>query len=299
MQASGLDPELLELEITEGTVMHNAEKSIETLSRLRDMGVNLSIDDFGTGYSSLSYLKRFPINIVKIDQSFVRDITIDPDDAAIACSIIALAHSMKLRVIAEGVETKGQLGFLKANQCDQMQGYYFSRPLPVMELERILSDGKCLQESPEDDDGELTLLILFNDYNIGKAQMRLLRPDGYRILLTDNTTDAFELLATHSVGVILIDQCMPQMSGTEFLSRAKELHPDTIGIVLCSYTDLQTVTRAANRGAVHKFLINTWDEEALRGIIREAFQHYEMKSENSRLHAQLKSLQGSASDFSI
>ena len=299
LQASGLDPELLELEITESTVMHNAEQSVETLTRLRKMGVKLSIDDFGTGYSSLSYLKRFPINIVKIDQSFVRDITTDPDDAAIACSIIALAHSLKLSVIAEGVETEGQLEFLTTNKCDQMQGYYFSRPLPVTELDALLSAGKRLQNVIKDDDGKRTLMILDDEHNIGKSLMRLLRSDNYRILLAENAHQAFELLATQHVGVVISDQRMPQMTGTEFLSRVKELYPNTVRIVLSGYTDLHTVTEAMNRGAIYKFLTKPWDDDHLRGIIKEAFQYHELEYENVRLRNQLKTLLGTGADFSI
>jgi diguanylate cyclase (GGDEF)-like protein/PAS domain S-box-containing protein len=135
---SKLEPQYLELELTESMVMADVESAIEILRKLNALGVQISIDDFGTGYSSLSYLKRFPIDILKIDQSFVRDITVDPDDAAIVSSIISLAHSLRLLVIAEGVETAEQLEYLKRNQCDQMQGYHFSRPLQVSKLEELL-----------------------------------------------------------------------------------------------------------------------------------------------------------------
>lgn len=126
---SGLDPAALELELTEGTIMRNAEDTVFTLTELKAMGMHISIDDFGTGYSSLSYLKRFPIDVIKIDRSFVMDITTDQDDAAITASIIAMTRSLKLDVIAEGVETMEQAHALRDRGCNFMQGYLFSKPL--------------------------------------------------------------------------------------------------------------------------------------------------------------------------
>jgi diguanylate cyclase (GGDEF)-like protein/PAS domain S-box-containing protein len=140
LDETGLDPACLELELTESLVMQDVEKTITTLGKLKAMGIKLSVDDFGTGYSSLSYLKRFPIDTLKIDQSFVRDITTDPDDAAIAKSIISMAHDMQLRVIAEGVETEAQKSFLQQRHCDEMQGYLFSRPVAAAEFETLLRE---------------------------------------------------------------------------------------------------------------------------------------------------------------
>lgn len=137
LSQTGCAASSLELEITESIIMENPEAAVQTLQNLSDMGVHLSIDDFGTGYSSLSYLKRFPIKTLKIDRSFVRDITIDADDAAIAKAVIALAHSLKLQVIAEGVETAEQMAFLREQRCDQVQGYYLSQPLAVDALEQL------------------------------------------------------------------------------------------------------------------------------------------------------------------
>ncbi|MES2152959.1 MAG: EAL domain-containing protein [Pseudomonadota bacterium] len=131
---TGLAPHLLELEITESTLMEHAQDTLQALHRLRSLGVRLSIDDFGTGYSSLSYLKRFPVDIIKIDRSFVRDVPHDADDAAIIAGIIALAHSLRLEVVAEGVETEAQLNFLRAQHCDLLQGYYLSRAVPAAEF---------------------------------------------------------------------------------------------------------------------------------------------------------------------
>ena len=135
---SGLEPRRLELEITESVVMQNAAEAIVMLEQLHAMGVRLSIDDFGTGYSSLNYLKRFPIDTLKIDQSFIRDVSIDPDDAAIVQAIVAMGHGLRLRVVAEGVERPEQLEFLRALGNDVYQGYLFSPPLPAHELEKLL-----------------------------------------------------------------------------------------------------------------------------------------------------------------
>ena len=139
LRETALDPRLLELELTESTVMHNAERATEVLQQLSALGVRVAIDDFGTGYSSLSYLKRFPIDSVKIDRSFVLDVPGDKDDAAITLAVIAMAHSLRLRVTAEGVETPEQYAFLEENRCDEMQGHYFSKPVDAATLARLLA----------------------------------------------------------------------------------------------------------------------------------------------------------------
>jgi EAL domain-containing protein (putative c-di-GMP-specific phosphodiesterase class I) len=126
VHAAGIAPSMLEVELTESSVMSNPALAIQTLHQIHELGMSIAIDDFGTGYSSLAYLKRLPIDKLKIDASFVRDITTDPSDAAIVLAIITLAHVMKLKVIAEGVETAAQVDFLVANGCDEMQGNYFS-----------------------------------------------------------------------------------------------------------------------------------------------------------------------------
>ena len=141
---AGIAPRFLEIELTESLVMKDVEQAVDILKDLKRLGVTLSIDDFGTGYSSLAYLKRFPIDILKIDRSFVSDITSDPDDAAIVACIISLAHNLRLQVIAEGVETREQLGYLRQEGCDQMQGYYFSKPVPYEAFLALMLSGRRL-----------------------------------------------------------------------------------------------------------------------------------------------------------
>jgi len=133
-----LDPGSLEIEITESTVMHAGERMVEMLHAIKKLGVHIAVDDFGTGYSSLSYLKRFPVDRLKIDRSFVQHIT-DADDAVIVRAIIALGHNLGLKVLAEGVETEAQLAFLRANDCDEMQGFYFSKPVSAWQMTKLLS----------------------------------------------------------------------------------------------------------------------------------------------------------------
>ncbi|MFJ3048419.1 EAL domain-containing protein [Herbaspirillum chlorophenolicum] len=144
LEDTGLPPASLELELTESLMMTDVEHAIGILTGLKELGVRLSIDDFGTGYSSLAYLKRFPIDVLKIDRSFVRDITIDADDAAITASIISLARHLKLRVIAEGVETDEQLDYLRHYGCDEIQGYLFSPPVPAEKFEQLLRQERAV-----------------------------------------------------------------------------------------------------------------------------------------------------------
>jgi diguanylate cyclase (GGDEF)-like protein len=144
LEETDLDPGCLELEITESNAMQNAENTIYSLRGLKALGVRIAMDDFGTGYSSLNYLKRFPIDTLKLDQSFVRDVNTDASDAAIVSAVILMAHSLDLRVIGEGVETEDQFGFLQRHKCDHVQGYLFSAPLPIEEVEPFLIERKAM-----------------------------------------------------------------------------------------------------------------------------------------------------------
>jgi EAL domain-containing protein (putative c-di-GMP-specific phosphodiesterase class I) len=141
LSATGLDPRALELELTESALMKRAGAAESILMALRAQGVRVSIDDFGTGYSSLSYLKKFPVDALKIDQSFIRQITADPAETAIVSAVIAMARNLNLRVIAEGVETAEELAFLRAEDCDEVQGYFFSQPVTADKFAELLKTG--------------------------------------------------------------------------------------------------------------------------------------------------------------
>jgi EAL domain-containing protein (putative c-di-GMP-specific phosphodiesterase class I) len=149
IHASGLDPSLLELEITESVVMSNGESAVSVLGKLKSIGVQIAIDDFGTGYSSLAYLKRFPIDILKVDRSFIRDIPADSGDMKITRAIIAMAHGLRLKVVAEGVETAEQMEFLGSQSCDAVQGYFLYRPLQEEELADALKRNRAASRRAE------------------------------------------------------------------------------------------------------------------------------------------------------
>ena len=285
LRETGLEAKFLELEITESAIMEDVEGAAQTLRELKSLGVRLSVDDFGTGHSSLNYLKRFATDTLKIDQSFIRDITTDPDDALITRTIIGLAHNLGMKVVAEGVEIEAQVAFLTRNGCDEMQGYYYSKPLPVDAYTALLEENRLLNQ-PGINSGRV-LLLVDDEENILTSLKRLLRRDGYQIFTTTSARQGLELLAAHPVGVIISDQRMPEMCGTEFLGKVKELYPDTIRIVLSGYTDLQSITNAINHGAIYKFLTKPWEDDLLRANIQEAFERFELGREKDRLTVEL------------
>ena len=282
LRDTGLHPPSLELELTEKIVMHDAAHFVERLDALKVLGVKLSLDDFGTGYSNLSYLKRFPLDRLKVDQSFIRDVTNNPDDAAIVRAIISLGHSLGLDIVAEGVETEAQVEWLRRERCEQIQGYFFSRPVPAAQFELLLQGRKGLSFRVAAAPGEAkTLLIVDDEPGILASLVRLLRKDGYRILTAQSAKEALDLLALNVVQVVVSDHRMPATTGAEFFGKVKTLYPDTVRILFSGYVEIEALTEAVNRGAVYRFLLKPWDDEALRESIRQAFHHYWLTHKDS------------------
>ena len=273
LRETGVAPELLELELTETLLMSDAEEAVATLRGLKALGVGIAVDDFGTGYSSLAYLKRFPLDALKIDRAFVRDAVSDPDDAAITVTIANLAHSLKLKVVAEGVETEGQLNFLRSHGCDEMQGYYFSHPLPVEECTRVLLDGRHLKlpQARKPADSPSVLVVDGNGDELATLR-QVLAAEGFRTLTANSARAGLELLARHGADIVISDHKMPDMTGIQFLTSVRKLHPNTLRMLASADDDVPTLTRATNRAGIHRFLSKSWDPERLRAEVREAYQ---------------------------
>ena len=289
MSAFQVDPALIYIEVTESALMDDVQRSEAMLHELKNLGVKLSLDDFGTGYSSLSYLKRFPFDKVKIDQSFVRDITTSQSDNVLVKVIVSMAHGLGLRVIAEGVETEAQCEIMRTSICDEIQGYFFSRPISAQAIEELFTENRQLPphllrlQKPQ-----RTLLLVDDEPNVLSSLKRLFRRDGHIILTANSGPEGLEMLSKHKVDIIISDQRMPGMTGVEFLRAAKVNFPDTIRIVLSGFTELQSVTDAINEGAVYRFLTKPWEDEQLREHVHKAFEYRELMEENRQLDIKIR-----------
>ncbi|MDD5249821.1 MAG: EAL domain-containing protein [Rhodocyclaceae bacterium] len=269
--AEDVDEHAIELEFTESAITRNAKTTLGVMKRLKEMGVRLSIDDFGTGYSSLNYLKQFPIDRIKIDQSFVRNLTTDPSDASIVQAIVAMSRALGVTTVAEGVETESQAGYLRSLHCDSLQGFFLGHPAPAADIEALLGSKQMVdRQAPA-----RTLLIVDDEENVLHAIRRLLRSEGYRILVAASGAAALDLLGKNDVGVILSDQRMPGMTGTELLQRVRKMYPAIVRIILSGYSEATTITDAINQGEIYKYITKPWENAELIAVLRKAFVRYE------------------------
>ena len=281
LKSTGMPPEHLEIEITESLLMTDVDFASGMLTALKKLGVQLAIDDFGTGYSSLNYLKRFPIDRLKIDGSFVRDIVCDPSDAAITSAVIAMGTSMGLRVIAECVETESQLRVLQRQGCAEIQGYFFSEPLPVTKATKLLSShGSCSFAVAHSRFEGHTVLLVDDEQLVVDAIAAYLEPFDIDVLTATTPQEAFELLAHYSVDVILCDFKMPEMNGIELLRRVRSLSPNTVRLMMSAHSHLVSIDGAINHSALFRFISKPICWETLRATLRDALQEYDARAED-------------------
>ncbi|MCC6474375.1 MAG: EAL domain-containing protein [Burkholderiales bacterium] len=281
LHETGTEPGQVQFEITESLLMNDPDGAARVLQALSAAGIKLSVDDFGIGYSSLAYLKRFPLDVLKVDRTFVHDIASDPENAAITLAIINLAHTLGMRVIAEGIETQGQIDFLSGHGCDEMQGFFFARPMPPADCLALLRDGRRL-DLAEPQPGRPAVLVVDDspaDLELLKAQ---LDTGDFPLLGATDTRHAYELLARHRVAVVVCDQRMPGMSGAQFLQSVQRLYPSAVRIAITGSSDPQTLLDAVNTAAVHKFLSKAWDAERLRAEIRASYDSFRSDGQAQR-----------------
>ncbi|MYN07243.1 EAL domain-containing protein [Pseudoduganella aquatica] len=280
-----LEPGLIEFELTESLSMVDPEASIALMHRLKAIGITMSIDDFGTGYSNLSYLKRFPVDKLKIDQSFTRGMASDPEDRSIVTAVIRLAHSLGLRAIAEGVETEGQMQLLARHGCDEIQGYYFSRPLAEPGIVAMLRSGAMLevpltgQRKPE---LRRTVLLVDHEPRTQAHFRRLLDSTPYELLSALKMEDAYEVLASREVGVVLSGRGPEGRSGVDFFERIKRLYPAAVRVLLTREAEggdsAAGLADAINLGAVYKFIAAPDDDAHVLETLASAFEQYERQA---------------------
>jgi len=264
--------ERIVLELNESTLKRTPHSTRNVANALRHEGVRLSLDHFGTGESSLSALMHTPADMLKIDRSFIANAAEGGRESAIVRAMMAMGQQLGMQVVANGVETEAQLGFLRRGECDLLQGYLFGKPVDADTAGALLRQRHVRPDLfTASEAAARTLLLVDDEDNVLRALTRLFRRDGYRILTANRVSDAFDLLATNDVQVIVSDQRMPDMNGTEFLGRVKQFYPATIRLILSGYADITTVTEAINRGSIYRFLTKPWDDEELREHIRQAF----------------------------
>lgn len=285
LSQSGLPAQYLELELTESYLMQDAENIISTLHSLKRQGIHISVDDFGTGYSSLAYLKRFPLDTLKVDRAFVQDITADPNDVSITRAIITLAHSFNLKVVAEGVETEGQLNLLIANQCDIMQGYYFSRPLPASDAGQLLRDARqlpqhVLQHAISD---RRNLLLAGLPGELVTELRQCLVGEDHDVQEADNAKQAYELMARQHIDLLVIGEQLTGLPVAEFIQRTHDLYPDSLRVYLGQQAPDAGISACLMQGLLHKLLVMPLARETFCASLKDLLRQLNLHQENHQL----------------
>jgi len=281
---TGLKAACLDLEITESMLMDNADTAIHTLSALKKMGVTISLDDFGTGYSSLAYLKRFPLDAVKVDRSFVQDIAADSDDASITRAVITMAHHLKLKVVAEGVETPEQLALLISHQCDVIQGYFFSRPLPAPGMTELLATDQRLPANLLSS-GTRKPMALFVAVDGFEEVISTLIRAGHRVCTAPDTQGALQWFSGNLVDVLVCGAPRKGFNAEELIRQAAAMQPRCERILLADSKqwNRKPVAELSSSGLVHRVIHLPVEADAFQLVVEETLSRRHISDEYSRL----------------
>lgn len=271
---SGVESKYIKFEISETTLMRNPEEVAAILTTLSQLGIVLSIDEFGRGYSSLGYLKRFPLSELKIDRSFIQEVETNADSAAIVVAAIDLAHKFGLKVAAEGIETAVQLLFLRSHGCDEMQGYYFSKPLSIPDCTTLLQSKQSMDLKGILPNNNAPVVLLVDDNpNDLKLIGRVLMPLNCKIILASNARQAFSVLAQNQVVAVVSDQNMPSTTGVSLMSSVRTLYPNVARILMSGASSFETVTDGVNIGGIHKYIDKNWAADRIRAAMNDVLQN--------------------------
>ena len=275
----GIAASQLELDLKESLLMRDPVDSLRVLNELKQMGVALSIDDFGTGFSNLGFLKRFPVDRIKLDPSFVSNVQRHPDDLAVTEAVITMAHRLGMKVVVEGVESGSQLALLAEHGCDEMQGDFFSPALPVELCTALLQERR---ELPEDKRGRRrsgrTVLLINGGAGHRAPPIDIPGSVSYRVLQAVDAGAAFDILAAEEIGVIVCDHSISEMSGIEFLSRVSRMYPNTVRIMCSDNGDAALVADAINVGNVYRFVQKPCKGDEVAAVLDAAFVRHESEA---------------------
>lgn len=281
---TGLTPACLDLEITESMLMHNTESAIRILGTLKAMGVSISLDDFGTGYSSLSYLKRFPLDALKVDRSFVQDIVGDSDDASITRAVITMAHHLKLKVVAEGVETEEQLALLVSHHCDCIQGYFYSRPLPAAEMAELLRTDKRLPANLLRSNTRQPMVLFVAVAGVDDL-IPMLRQDGHRVEVAADLESALSWLANNLADVMVCGSPGEDFNAISLIEQVAQQQPRCELILLADEGQWhqRQVAMLSGSGLVSQVIHLPVDPQVLLRTLEEVLNRRHIFDEYSRL----------------
>lgn len=279
LEHSGLSGKFLTLEITESLMMENPELFILTLQELKSLGIRISIDDFGTGYSSLSYLKRFPVDELKIDRSFVHDISADRADADLCRTIIMVGRNLGLSVVAEGVETEAQIDFLRQHHCNELQGYLLCRPEPASQISARLAAKTLLHPAPWQQKPTLKIVLVVEEDTLAlQTLLHALPSDGCHVLSFTSSAMALKALSIYDVAVVIASGTMREMGCAQFLQRVQDLCPNVVRIMAGERIALEKISLVNYQGIAYSGIFRPWNAQHIHTTLQQAFDYRDIQS---------------------